>query len=64
MSTNNIKDVHKIFGRHTNVGKMMHRIYNASEERNSYQPNIKLTLRQSNPMQEHQQKLQILRDES
>ena len=60
----NTKNAHKIFGRHTNIGKMMHKIYNAAEERNSYEPNVKLTLRQSDPTQDHQEKLKRIRDES
>ena len=58
------KNVHKIFGRHTNIGKMMHTIYNAAQERNGYEPNVKLTLRQSDPTQDHKEKLKRLRDES
>eukprot|EP01084_Bolivina_argentea_P276271 471381_1 len=57
------KTVHKIFGRHTNIGKSLHRIYNASQERNSYQPNVKLTLKSSNPTQEHLNKLKQQREE-
>eukprot|EP01083_Nonionella_stella_P123922 373745_1 len=55
-------DLHKIFGRHTNVGKSLHRIYNASQERNSYQPNVALTLKPSNPLQEHRDMLERHRD--
>lgn len=57
-----MEEVHKIFGRHTNVGKMMHTVYNASSERNSYRPEVPLTVRPSNPIQDHEQKLQSMRE--
>ena len=49
-------DIYKIYGRHTNIGKMMYNVYNKIE-RNKYKPNVKIKTRPSNPFLEHQQKL-------
>ena len=38
----NTKDIYKAFGRHTAVGQMMYKLYNAAEEKNKYQPNVDL----------------------
>lgn len=59
----NTQNVHKVFGRHTNIGRMMHTLYNAPQERNCYEPNIELKLRASDPAKEHQLKLDKMRKE-
>ena len=57
------QNVHKVFGRDTNIGRMIHKLYNAPKERNCYEPNIKLTLRASDPTKEHKLKLEQMRKE-
>ena len=60
-----MEDLHKIFGRHTNLGKMMHSVYNAPNEKNSYQPDAtreQMTVRPSNPTVDHESIKQAKRD--
>ena len=41
---------------------MLHSVYNAPIEKNNYQPDVPLTLRPSNPMQDHEQKVNAMRE--
>ena len=55
-----LEEIHKSFGRHTDVGKLLYQIYNV--DKNTYKPNVRLKLRPSDPNAEHEQKLKKERE--